>query len=110
MLCMAMIMTFAAQGAAQAFEAGDHAAHHATQGQTDGVENHHHCEYPSQDEPAEPLGEPHHHHHADHHVVSLGADLTTVAALSPMRDTLAPTGDLGPAGVTGAGLERPPKA
>lgn len=109
MLCMAAILSLAVQGAAQAFEAGDHAAHHATQDQMDGAENHHHDEDPSHDEPADPVGEPHHHHPADHHSVSLGAELAAVATLPAVRASIAPTGDQRPAGLAGAGLERPPK-
>lgn len=107
MLCMAMTLALAGNGAALAFDAGDHAGHHAAETMADA--DSHHCEDGPGEEPAEPAGEPHHHHHADHHSVTLGLDVAGHALLATRRGGIAPAHGVRQAGLSGYGIERPPK-
>jgi hypothetical protein len=106
MLCMAMTLALAGNGAVLAFDAGDHAGHHAAETMADA--DSHHCEDDPGNEPAEPAGEPHH-HHADHHSVTLGLDVAGLALLATRRGAIAPAHSVRQAGLSGYGIERPPK-
>lgn len=107
MLCVATMLAFVGQGAAQAFESADHAGHHAVQAMADA---HHHCDESGHEEPADHSGETHHHHSADHHSVSLGVDGAMATPIPTARQSLPPAGSVHRPGLAGYGIERPPKA
>jgi hypothetical protein len=105
LLCVAVMLAFIGQGAAQAFENAEHAGHHATQ-----TEVHHHCDLSGHDEPAGHAGEGHHHHGADHHSVGLAVDGAWTSLFSTARASLSPSRSVHRPGLAGYGIERPPKA
>lgn len=107
MLCVAIMLAFVGQTAAQAFETAEHAGHHAAKAMADA---HHHCDESGHDQPAEHAGETHHHSSADHHSVGLGAEAGIVVLATSVRQILAPAHSAPRSGLAGYGIERPPKA
>lgn len=107
MLCVAIMLAFVGQTAAQAFETAEHSGHHAAKAMADA---HHHCDESGHDQPAEHAGETHHHGSADHHSVGLGVEAGLAVLAFGTRQNLFPVRSVQRSGLGGYGIERPPKA
>ena len=106
MLCMAMALLLAIHTTAQAFEIADHTGHHFAEAMADAVDDH---DDDGGDKPADPGDKPDH-HHTDHHSVGLLCD-PAAAKHQPFRGQDAPPAtSLMRTGLSGYGIERPPKA
>ena len=110
MLCVATILALVGQSDVQAFESAEHAGHHAAPGLVLTVDADHHCHEHHGEAPAEPAGETHHHHSVDHHAVGLGVDQAPADPRPPATQAVAPTRGVHRSGLSGYGIERPPKA